>query len=67
MLPGPRELQLALFMTKAHDEDDSRNFHMTEVGQWLAHDTSLMFPDISGNAVKKLYIAYYLKFDFSIR
>lgn len=51
VLPGPRELQLALFLNKAQDANDSRNFHINEVGQWLAHDITLMSPDLSGNAL----------------
>lgn len=47
MLPGPRELQLVLFLDRARDYPDDYNFHINQLGQWIAHDITLMPPDFS--------------------
>ncbi|VVC25641.1 Haem peroxidase,Haem peroxidase, animal type [Cinara cedri] len=47
-LPGPRELQLALFLYRSRDTPDIYNIHVSQFGQWITHDMSLLLPDISG-------------------
>jgi len=47
-LPGPRELQLGIFLPRSADIDGYYNFNAMQMGQWLAHDVSLMLADTSG-------------------
>ncbi|XP_025418034.1 peroxidase-like [Sipha flava] len=49
-LPGPRELQLAISTISPNiiDVPEITNVHFTQMGQWLAHDITLMSPDLSG-------------------
>lgn len=48
-LPGPRELQIALFLYRSRpDSPDHYNFHVNQFGQWTAHDITLLLPDDSG-------------------
>lgn len=54
-LPGPRELQLKMFLPRSCDNDDHcRNFHVNQFGQWTAHDITLMPTDYSGKITMKL-------------
>jgi hypothetical protein len=59
-LPGPRELQLAISTISPNiiDVPEITNVHFTQMGQWLAHDITLMSPDLSGkyNSDTKLVI-----------
>lgn len=55
-LPEPRQVTLAVFMLKAFDVPDIRNFHLNQVGQWVTHDTTFMLPESSGeHTVKSLH------------
>lgn len=50
-LPGPRELQLGIFLPRSADYDDHFNFNVMQMGQWIAHDITLMFGDTSGKNI----------------
>lgn len=47
-LPGPRELQLGIFLPRSADLIDVRNFHVMQMNQWIAHDITLMATDSTG-------------------
>ncbi|XP_060850509.1 peroxidase-like isoform X1 [Rhopalosiphum padi] len=47
LLPRPRKVQLLLFF-EPRDLPDSNNFHLSQYGQWITHDISLLPPDFSG-------------------
>lgn len=48
LLPRPRDVQLFMFLEKTNDLPDSNNYHLSQFGQWLTHDISLLPPDFSG-------------------
>jgi len=37
-----------MFLEKTNDLPDSNNYHLSQFGQWLTHDISLLPPDFSG-------------------
>ncbi|XP_022170843.1 peroxidase-like isoform X2 [Myzus persicae] len=48
LLPTPRKVQLKLFLKKSDDSPDSNNYHLSQFGQWVTHDITLLPPDSSG-------------------
>lgn len=56
-LPGPRELQLALFLSKSFDLPDRKSYHVNQIGQWITHDISLMGADVSGKNTIKFFLS----------
>ncbi|XP_025198974.1 peroxidase-like isoform X2 [Melanaphis sacchari] len=47
LLPGPRKVQVLLFLKKSRDIPDFNNFHLSQFGQWTTHDITLLLPDFS--------------------
>lgn len=50
-LPGPRELQLGIFLPRSADFNDVRNFHVMQMNQWITHDITLMATDPTGKHI----------------
>ncbi|XP_060868199.1 peroxidase-like [Metopolophium dirhodum] len=48
MLPIPRKVQLSLFLEKSQNSSDHNNYHLSQFGQWVTHDITLLPPDPSG-------------------
>lgn len=55
-LPGPREVQLALFLGRSSDFPDTCNMHLNQILQWVTHDMTLLPPDLQAGKIKNFLI-----------
>jgi len=56
-LPGAREINTQLFLNNQWLDDDELNVLLMQWGQFIAHDITLLKPDISvGNDINDKYL-----------